>query len=137
MTFRTISQEPLQLAPLIDAVSHPAAGAVVTFVGLVRDHSEGLPITLLEYHAYEQMAETELRAVVAEVEQEIEGTRVAAAHRIGELQIGDRAVVCAASAPHRGAAFRACQLLIDRIKERVPIWKREHGPDGPYWVGWK
>lgn len=137
MTFNAISREPLPLQPLIEAVSHPAAGAVVTFVGLVRDHSEGRPVTRLEYHAYRQMAETELRAVMAEVEQEIEGVRVAAAHRIGELQIGDRAVVCAASAAHRGDAFRACQLLIDRIKERVPIWKREHGPDGPSWVGWK
>ncbi len=137
MSFSTISEEPLQLEPLIDAVSRPAVGAVVTFVGLVRDHSEELPVTRLEYHAYQSMAETELAAVVAEVEQEVEGSKVAAAHRLGELQIGDKAVVCAASAPHREAAFSACRLLIDRIKERVPIWKREHGPDGPYWVGWK
>ena len=58
-------------------------------------------------------------------------------HRVGELSVGDAAVACAASAPHREEAFRACRLLIDRIKSRVPIWKREHGPDGPYWVGWE
>jgi molybdopterin synthase catalytic subunit len=58
-------------------------------------------------------------------------------HRVGRLSVGDLAVVCAASAPHRDEAFRACRLLIDRIKERVPIWKCEHGPDGPYWVGFR
>jgi len=62
--------------------------------------------------------------------------RLAAVHRVGALVVGDAAVVCAASAVHRGEAFRACQALIDGIKGRAPIWKREHGPDGPYWVGW-
>jgi molybdopterin synthase catalytic subunit len=63
--------------------------------------------------------------------------RLAALHRIGSLAVGDLAVICAAGAPHRGEAFKACRALIDRIKQRVPIWKREHGPDGPYWVGWE
>ena len=65
------------------------------------------------------------------------GVRVFATHRVGSLAVGDVAVVCAASAPHRGEAFRACRELIDRVKARLPIWKREHGPDGPYWVGWE
>jgi len=63
--------------------------------------------------------------------------RLAAFHRVGSLGVGEVAVVCAASAPHRDEAFRACRLMIDRLKERVPIWKREHGPDGPHWVGWQ
>ena len=67
----------------------------------------------------------------------MDGVRVAATHRVGPLHVGDVAVACAASAPHRGEAFRACRELIDRIKARLPIWKREHGPDGPYWVGWE
>jgi molybdopterin synthase catalytic subunit len=65
------------------------------------------------------------------------GVTVAALHRVGTLRIGDIAVVCAASAPHRSEAFAACRALIDGIKHSVPIWKREHGPDGAYWVGWR
>ena len=68
---------------------------------------------------------------------EVPGVRLAVLHRVGRLVVGDVAVVCAASAPHRGEAFKACRLLIDRIKASVPIWKREHGPDGPYWIGWQ
>ena len=83
------------------------------------------------------MAEKELEAIEQEIQAQIEGVRVFASHRVGRLEVGDVAVVCAASAPHRGEAFRACRLLIDQIKSRLPIWKREHGPDGPYWVGWQ
>jgi molybdopterin synthase catalytic subunit len=83
------------------------------------------------------MATKEMAAIAAEIAGEIPGVRLAVLHRVGELRVGDLAVVCAASAPHRGQAFVACRALIDRIKERVPIWKREHGPDGPYWVGWQ
>jgi molybdopterin synthase catalytic subunit len=75
--------------------------------------------------------------IAEEIEKEIEGARVCAIHRIGSLVVGDAAIVCAASAPHRGEAFKACRLLIDRIKERVPIWKREWGPHGAAWVGWE
>ncbi len=118
-------------------VSHPGAGAIATFVGIVRDHNEGHAVTLLEYEAYGSMAEQELARIEAEICERLPGVRVFAAHRVGALQIGDAAVVCAASAPHRGEAFEACRLLIDQIKSRLPIWKREHGPEGPYWVGWK
>jgi molybdopterin synthase catalytic subunit len=82
------------------------------------------------------MARAEMKRIAEEIEREVPGVRVAALHRIGDLRIGDAAVVCAASAPHRGEAFHACRLLIDRIKARVPIWKREYGPDGAAWVGW-
>jgi len=132
-----IVREPVALEPLIADVTHDAAGAVATFLGVVRDHNDGRPVSLLEYHVYESMAEKEMAAIAAEIEREIDGVRVAAAHRVGELKVGDVAVACAASAAHRGAAFRACRELIDRVKARVPIWKREHGPDGPYWVGWQ
>lgn len=117
-------------------VSHGGAGAVVTFVGAVRDHNEGRAVTKLEYEAYGSMAEAELARIEAELVAEMPGVRVFAIHRVGALDVGDAAVVCAASAPHRGEAFEACRKLIDRIKARLPIWKREHGPDGPYWVGW-
>jgi molybdopterin synthase catalytic subunit len=82
------------------------------------------------------MAESEMARIAEEIEREIEGARVAVVHRVGSLAVGDAAVVCAASAPHRAEAFEACRALIDRIKARVPIWKREHGPDGSAWVGW-
>ncbi|WP_437602778.1 molybdenum cofactor biosynthesis protein MoaE [Sorangium sp. So ce590] len=132
-----IRAEPLSLDELIAAVSHPGAGGIATFLGVVRDVNDGRSVTLLEYEAYGTMAEAEIERVLAEIAAEIPGVRVAATHRVGALHIGDVAVACAASAPHRGEAFRACRLLIDGIKARLPIWKREHGPDGPYWVGWE
>src|SRR5690606_7387197 len=132
-----IRDEPLRLEEVVTAVGHDAAGAVASFLGVVRNRNEGLAVELLEYHAYLSMAERELAAIAAEIEREIAGVRVACLHRIGELRVGDAAVVCAASAPHRDEAFRACRELIDRVKARVPIWKREHSGEGPHWVGWK
>jgi molybdopterin synthase catalytic subunit len=126
----------LGLDELLAEVGHPGAGGVATFLGVVRDHNDGRPVTLLEYEAYGTMAEAELARILVEIAAEVQGVRVAATHRVGALHVGDVAVACAASAPHRGEAFRACRELIDRIKARLPIWKREHGPDGPYWVGW-
>jgi molybdopterin synthase catalytic subunit len=131
-----IRSRPISLDVLIAAVSHPGAGAVATFLGVVRDANEGRAVTLLEYEAYGEMAEAELERILEEIHREIPGVRVAAEHRVGALHVGEAAVACAASAPHRGEAFQACRELIDRIKARLPIWKREHGPDGPYWVGW-
>jgi len=132
-----LSAEPLSLDAVVRAVSHAGAGAVVTFVGTVRDTNAGHAVTLLEYEAYESLANAEMGRIVAELAAELPGTRLAVHHRVGALAVGDAAVVCAASAPHRGEAFAACQALIDRVKARVPIWKREHGPAGPYWVGWE
>jgi molybdopterin synthase catalytic subunit len=131
-----IRETTLSLDEAVAAVSHGGAGAVATFVGFVRDHNDGLPVTLLEYEAYGTMAEAEMGRVLEEIARELPGARVFAAHRVGALHVGDAAVVCAASAAHRGEAFDACRQVIDRIKARLPIWKREHGPDGPYWVGW-
>lgn len=126
----------LSLDEVVDAVTTPTAGAVATFLGTVRNHSEGRAVTTLEYQAYASMAEREMQRIADELATEIPGVRLAALHRTGSLDVGDVAVACAASAPHRGEAFEACRALIDRIKARVPIWKREHGPDGALWVGW-
>jgi molybdopterin synthase catalytic subunit len=131
-----VTSADLSLDALMGSVAHAGAGAIVTFVGTVRETNEGRPVTKLEYEAYASMAEAEISRIVGEIEAEIENVRVAVHHRTGELAVGDVAVLCAASAPHRSEAFRACRLVIDRVKERVPIWKREHGPDGPYWIGW-
>ncbi len=132
-----IRTEALSLDEVIAEVSHAGAGGIAAFLGVVRDFNDGRAVTLLEYEAYGAMAEAEIARIHAELIAEMPGVRVAAAHRVGPLHVGDAAVVCAASAPHRAEAFEACRLLIDRIKARLPIWKREHGPDGPYWVGWE
>jgi len=132
-----IRSEPLSVDAVMELVRHPGAGALALFLGAVRDHNDGRAVTALEYSAYESMAVAEMSRIVEEIEAELPVVRLAVHHRIGELAVGDTAVVCAASSPHRGEAFRAGRLLIDRVKERVPIWKREKGPDGAYWVGWE
>ena len=128
---------PLSLDECVKAVEHPGSGGTSVFIGTVRDENDGLRVTLLEYEAYPSMAKKEMERIAGEIAAEIPGARLAVLHRLGRLEVGEIAVICAASAPHRGEAFAACRALIDRIKERVPIWKREHGPDGPYWVGWQ
>jgi molybdopterin synthase catalytic subunit len=137
MSLTGLRHQSLDSGEVVAAVSDDAAGAVVTFVGVVRNHNRGQPITRLDYKAYDRMAESELAAIAQEIEAEIEGVKVAALHRVGMLAVGDLAVVCAASAAHRAEAFAACRELIERIKTRLPIWKREYGPDGPHWVGWQ
>lgn len=133
----SVSSGPLDVAQTIALVAHPGAGAVDVFLGAVRDHNEGRAVTRLEYEAYGAMAVREMARIANTIEREIPGTRVAVAHRVGALEVGELAVVCAASAPHRAEAFAACRRLIDEVKATVPVWKREWGPDGPYWVGWE
>jgi molybdopterin synthase catalytic subunit len=132
-----ICEGVLSIDDCVRAVCHPGAGGIDVFIGAVRDSNDGHEVTVLEYEAYTTMAEKEMARIGSEIQGEIPGVRLAALHRVGRLVVGDVAVVCAASAPHRQEAFTACRRLIDRIKERVPVWKREHGPDGPYWVGWQ
>lgn len=131
MTFLT--QDPIDLAPLVAAVQSPARGGVATFLGLVRDHHEGRAVRGLDYSAYGPMAEAECSRIVAEAE---ERWRVAVAlrHRVGSLAIGDAAVAVAAASAHREEAFAACRYVIEEVKRRVPIWKREHYADGS--VAW-
>jgi molybdopterin synthase catalytic subunit len=128
---------PLSVDEAIAHVAHAGAGAVCVFLGTVRDHNDGRAVVKLEYEAYAAMAIAEMTRIADELASEIAGVRLAIVHRTGALDVGDVAVVCAASAPHRGEAYRACRALIDRVKARVPIWKREHGPEGAYWVGWQ
>lgn len=137
MSLTGIRDEPLSLDEVVRAVTDERAGAVVTFVGVVRNHSEGRAVTKLEYHAYRSMAEDELAAIASELAAENPETRLACLHRVGTLTVGDSAVVCAVSSAHRERAFTACRQLIDRVKARVPIWKREHDSSGPHWVGWE
>jgi molybdopterin synthase catalytic subunit len=132
-----LCDSPPSLDEAIAHVRHPGAGAICFFLGIVRDFNEGRPVEKLEYEAYGAMALAEMKRIADELAVEMPDLRLAVIHRTGTLRVGDVAVVCAASALHRGEAFRGCHALIDRVKARVPIWKREHGPDGAYWVGWQ
>ena len=132
-----LRSDALSLDEALSHVRHAGAGGLSIFVGVVREHNEGRHVTRLDYTAYDAMAKREMLAIADEIEAELPGVRVCALHRLGERAVGDAAVICVASAPHRGEAFRASRLLIDRIKARVPIWKREWGPHGSAWVGWE
>jgi molybdopterin synthase catalytic subunit len=126
-------------APSVDAVmaavGGPGIGGVVSFVGHVRDHSQGRAVERLEYEAYVEMAEQVFGQLCDEIEARHPGVRLALEHRVGKLVVGDVAVAIAAGAPHRAPAFAACAELIDLLKQRAPIWKKEIGPDGASWVG--
>ena len=130
----TLSDAPLDVGAVVKRVAGPDAGGIVTFVGAVRNASRGHDIAHLEYEAYEGMAEQEMDRICDEAAARWPGSRVAVAHRVGHLAIGDLAVVVVAAAAHRGEAFDACRYTIDRLKERVPIWKKEVATDGEYWV---
>jgi molybdopterin synthase catalytic subunit len=129
-----VLERPLELSAVVEAVSAHERGGVVTFTGNVRSDTKGKRVLRLEYEAYVPMAERKLHAIAAGVEQET-GAIVAVDHRVGVLAPGEAAVVIACSAPHRAAAFRACEAMIDRLKADVPIWKREVFEDGSVWVG--
>jgi len=119
-----------------DAVLTPASGAAVLFEGVVRNHHEGRAVLRLEYEAYESMAERELRRVGEEILAEYAAREVHAIaihHRIGALGVGDTSLIVAVSAAHRADAFEACHRAVDRVKETVPVWKKEWGPDGSHW----
>lgn len=130
-----LSDHPLSLADVVGVVEHPGAGGIATFTGNVRRHSRGETIERLEYEAYAPMATAVMTAIADRIEAEIEGAKVAIHHRIGVLGIGETAVVIAASAPHRAEAFEACRAAIERLKEDVPIWKKEVAASGASWIG--
>jgi len=131
-----LTADPIDVDALRLHVSDPAAGATVVFLGTVRDHSEGREgVTHLEYEAYEGVVEVMIATVVREArERWPDVLRCAAVHRVGALSIGDVAVCVAVSSPHRRDAFEAGEYLIDEVKARAPIWKKEHWPGGAEWV---
>lgn len=130
-----IVEEPPSLDRCLAHVGSRGAGGLVTFTGVVRDRSRGHDVERLEYEAYREMAEKVMRELCEEIEAELPGVALAVEHRVGVLGVGDIAVVIAAAAPHRAEAFTACRAMIDRLKERVPIWKKEITPDGEEWIG--
>lgn len=129
-----LTAEPIVVQRLIDEVRAPELGGLATFLGLVRNHHGGRSVERLDYSAYEPMAEAECARIVAEAETRWAAS-VALAHRVGQLEIGDTAVAIAAAAAHRDDAFAACRYVIEEVKGRVPIWKREYFADGEVvWV---
>lgn len=125
-----ITADPIDPAELRLALLDTAAGACVTFEGWVRDLNEGKAVRALEYEAYAPLAEKEGATILAEAMARHEVRRIAAAHRVGRLGLGEMAVWVGVVAEHRGAAFSACRYVIDELKARVPIWKKEHYADG-------
>lgn len=130
-----IRDGPVTSAEVEDAVRHPGAGAVVSFLGTVRDHTGPHDVEALEYEAYAEMAEKYLRQVGAEVGERWPGARLAIVHRTGRLEPGEPSVAISVASPHRADAFDACRYTIERLKQDVPIWKKEVRGDGSVWVG--
>jgi molybdopterin synthase catalytic subunit len=126
---------PIDVASVAAAVTRPDTGATVTFVGTTRDHNDGRRVIRLEYEAYPEMALAEMRKIGDTVRQRWPIETVAIVHRIGVVPLAEASVVIAVSAGHRHAAFEACHYAIDRLKEVVPIWKKEHFEGGEVWIG--
>ena len=129
-----LTREPLKRDTLIGAVSHPGVGGIVVFEGVVRDNARGKQIRYLEYDIYPEMAEQQIRTIIAEAERRWGVERVAVAHRFGRLEIGEASVIIVVGAPHRAEAFDACRYIIDTLKTTVPIWKKEVASNGEEWI---
>ena len=130
-----ISKQPIDIQSVIDKVVQREAGAITTFIGTVRELTKGKKTLYLIYEAYEAMAVKKLEQIGKEIQERWEGAEVAITHRVGRLEITDVAVVIAVSTPHRADAYEANRYAIERIKEIVPIWKKEHWEDGEEWIG--
>jgi molybdopterin synthase catalytic subunit len=135
MKLYNITSEPINNQNVIDKVIHHNSGAVSVFIGTVREMTGEKKTRYLEYEAYVPMAEKQLEKIGEEIKVKWPDAKTAITHRIGTLQISDTAVTIAVSTPHRQDAFEASRYAIERIKEIVPIWKKEHYTDGEEWVG--
>ena len=131
----TLCEEPLDHDAVVAEVADQRAGAIATFIGTTRVESRGRTVTHLEYEAYAGMAERTMAALAADLERRYELCKVAIAHRIGRVGIGETSVVIAVSAPHRKDALAACRDAIDTLKETVPLWKKEVYEGGEEWIG--
>lgn len=130
-----VTLDPLSVQQMNDLVKRPTDGAVVTFDGIVRNNFAGRAVRYLEYQAYAEMAEQKMAEIGAEVQRKFPIGDIAIIHRLGRLEIGESSIVVAVAAPHRHAAFEACAYAMDRVKEEVPVWKKEFFADGEdHWV---
>jgi molybdopterin synthase catalytic subunit len=129
-----VTHDRLDPVALCELVSRPEAGAVVLFSGIVRNNNLGRGVQYLEYDAYPPLAERTLAEIAGEVRARWEVTEVAIHHRIGRLEIGEASLLVAVSAPHRAQAFESCHYCVDRVKQIVPVWKKEVWDDGEEWI---
>ena len=129
-----ITQEPLDPAPLVEAVRRDESGAVALFYGVVRNENMGRNVQYLEYDVYPEMAIKKMNEVAEEVRSKYPITGIGVLHRVGRLEIGETSLLVAVSSAHRVAAFEACHFAVDRIKQVVPIWKKEVWEDGEAWI---
>ena len=135
MPYAGIVHEPIEAADVLGHVGAREDGATLLFLGMVRDHADGRPVTGMTYEAYEEMATPVLGEIATEAAQRIGSDRVAVVHRVGDLTIGDVSVAIAVSSPHRAEAYDASRYVIEEIKKRLPVWKKEHYTDGAQeWV---
>ncbi len=130
-----VTEQPLNLQELVDFVTDAEAGAIATFIGTTRNNNEGRRVMALDYDAYPEMAEKELKRIGADASKKWEIRRMAIVHRIGPVQITQASVMIAVSSAHRDAAFAACRFAIEEIKKTVPIWKKELYEGGELWIG--
>jgi MoaE-MoaD fusion protein len=130
----SIVHEKIDSASVLAEIKRPEDGAVVTFEGIVRNHSRGRRTLFLEYEAYEQMALKELESLATQARSHFQIREAAIIHRLGRLEIGETSVLIVVASAHRAAAFEACRWLIDTLKRTVPIWKKEHFEDGAVWA---
>ena len=129
-----ITSEPLDPEAITALVKEPTNGAVVTFLGTTRDSTGDRRVLHLEYEAYAPMAEKKLAEIAREMRERYSVEDVAIAHRLGRLEVGETSLVVAVASPHRKEAFGACQYAVDRIKQTVPIWKKEYFEGGEVWI---
>jgi MoaE-MoaD fusion protein len=131
----TVQEEPLDPRAVEALVDDPSTGALVTFIGRVRDNARGQGVSALDYEAYPEAAEEMMARIAAEIEERWGITQVAIAHRTGILQVGETSVIICVASPHRREAFAASEYAIERLKAIVPVWKKEHYEDGATWIG--
>lgn len=134
---RHLTDSVIDTTALRASVMRPSDGACIVFEGVVRNHHEGREVESIFYEAYRSMAEKEIERVVGSVRTDFPEVAVGVIHRLGHLDVGDVSIAIACSAPHRAEAYDASRAVIDRIKQTVPIWKKERGPGGEEWVGWQ
>ncbi|WP_339062001.1 molybdopterin converting factor subunit 1 [Tepidibacillus marianensis] len=130
-----VTSEPLSADRLIAKVSNPYAGAILTFVGTVREFTHGKQTVFLEYEAYPEMAIKKMEEIANEIQEKWSGTKVAMSHRVGKLAIEEISVIITVATPHRDAGFEAGRYAIERLKQIVPVWKKEIWEDGEEWIG--
>lgn len=132
-----LTDERIDTKALEESVMRPSDGALAVFSGVVRNHHAGLDVESILYEAWRPMAQSEIGRIVSSVTERYPDVRIAVKHRLGRLVVGEASIVIACSSPHRADAFAACREMIDRIKETVPIWKKERTTEGETWVGWQ